>query len=118
MTTAGPAAALALVLVAGAVAVGLWARRWQAARVARWHAEDEAERKEWVALRTYDEELTVAQAAAKVGRAPSTIHGWLSSGKLRRVDPGGKGVAARVMLMDVLRAELAVRGKGRPPATP
>jgi len=92
-------------------------RTWHLARVARWEAEAEAEHAEWVALRETDEVVSVAEAADIVGRAQSTIHGWMAAGKVRRIDKGGKGVPARLRLIDVLRAEHGVRGRGRPPAS-
>jgi hypothetical protein len=104
-----------LTALALALGAGLDAGRWHRDRQSRWEAEAEAERTEWAALKRTDEVVTVAQAADIVGRAPSTIHGWIAAGKLRRIDRGGRGTPALLALMDVLRAEHGVRGRGRPP---
>jgi hypothetical protein len=107
--------------VTGLAAAGLllvlardWAI-WHGTRAELAEIRAEAERMEWVALRETDEIVTVAQAAAIVGRSASTIRNWLAAGKLHRVDSGGPGVPASLRLGDVFRAEHGVRGRGRPP---
>jgi hypothetical protein len=75
---------------------------------------------DWQAFRealTVQQRMTIRQAAALVHRAPSTLHGWMSLGLLPRQDPGGRGVPAQVLMIDVLKAERQVRGRGRPPSS-
>lgn len=88
-------------------------RRRRAEDEARWWREWHA----WMGGMVSDvrELVTVAQAAELTGRARSTVHGWIASRKVHRVDGGGQGVLAQLPLMEVLRAEHGVRGKGRKP---
>jgi hypothetical protein len=97
------------------VAVRLFGRR--ARRAAREAAvlADWAEFREAM-MRDLTESVTVAQAAQLTGRAKSTVHGWMADGKVHRSDGGGKGKLAQLPLIQVLRAEHKMRGRGRPPS--
>lgn len=102
------------------VAAAVAARQLAMRRGYRLRQETEHELASWQAfkeamMRDLHEIVSVAEGARIVHRAPSTIHGWMRAGIVRRVDSGGQGVPARLRVIDLMRAEHRVRGRGRPP---